>query len=135
LGSAYVGQNLGPLLGEQLQFITSNNVFEVGGWAQLLYAITPHLNVSVVGGTAQPKAGDIQAAALASETPGMGGMAAASNPLRATNTVFGGMIRYQDGGFAIGPEFHHAIATTEDQYGNKTTIDGNQGMLSGMYFF
>lgn len=133
--SGYAGQNLGPLLGEQLQFITSNNVFEVGGWAQLLYAITPHLNVSIVGGTAQPKGSDIEAAALATETPGMGGAKSPSNPLRATNTVFGGMVRYQDGGFAIGPEFHHAIATQEDQYGTTVTIDGNQGMLSGMYFF
>jgi hypothetical protein len=134
LGSAYVGQNLGPLLGEQLQFITSNNVFEVGGWAQLRYAISPHLNVSVVAGTAQPKGSDIQTAALLSQGAAVAGVVP-SNPLRATNTVFGGMIRYQDGGFAIGPEFAHAIATTEDQYGTKVTIDGNQGMLSGMYFF
>ena len=131
--NGYVGQNLGPLLGEQLNFFSSNNVFEVGGWAQVLYAITPHLNVSAIVGTAQPKGSDIQAAALAVATAAMTPMA--PSPQRATNTVFGGMIRYQDGGFAVGPEFHHAMATDKDQFGNSTTIDGNQGMLSGMYFF
>ena len=140
--SGYAGQNLGPLLGEQLQFFTSNDVFEVGGWAQLLYAITPHLNVSIVGGTAQPRGSDIKAAAQAAYAA-----AVASAPTtpgtppvgpqveRATNTVFGGMIRYQDGGFAIGPEFHHALATTMDNNGNTANVDGNQFMLSGMYFF
>ena len=132
LANAYVGQNLGPLLGEQLQFFSSNDVFEWGGWLQAIYAITPHFNVSAIAGTAQPKGSDLQAASAAAA---QGKPAGTLVPVRATNTVVGGMIRYQDGGFAIGPEFHRSMATSMDQNGTSTPINGDQFMLSGMYFF
>jgi hypothetical protein len=124
LANAYVGQNLAPLLGEELNFIAANDVFEWGGWIQALYAITPHLNVSLIGGTSQPSSSDIQSAAKA-----------AGATLRASSEVYGGMVRYQDGGFAFGPEFYHAATHTSDGAGNKAENDGNQFLLSGMYFF
>jgi hypothetical protein len=127
---AYVGQNLAPLLGEMLNFIGSNDVSEWGGWAQLMYAITPHLNLSALGGTSQPSSTDMQAAALAAQ-----GTSTTPTTLRAINYVYGGMIRYQDGGFAIGPEFHHSTTQTINGAGTKGQWDGNQFMLSGLYWF
>ena len=126
--NAYVGKNLGPLLGDLLQFPVTNDVNEWGGWAQLGYNITHHLNVWALGGTSRPKVSDVDAAG--------GG--------RAANSVIGGMIRYQDGGFALGPEFYHVIARDVTATGAGApsgpgapngTINVNQAMLSGAYFF
>jgi hypothetical protein len=129
-GSVYVGKNLGPLLGELLQFFTTNDVSEWGGWVQAGYNITEHLNVSLVGGGAQPNTNDIKAAG--------GG--------RLYSDVLGGMVRYQDAGFAVGPEFYHEWTKTITAGGNDAgsgvtgagapgEINVNQFMLSGMYFF
>jgi hypothetical protein len=129
-GFGYVGENLGPLLGEGLQFFTSNDIFEWGAWGQVLYSIIPQLNISAIVGTSQPRGSDLQTAVAAESTPGAPGA-----PARASNTIVGGMIRYQDGGFAVGPEFHHVIATQMPADGNAINITANQFMLSGMYFF
>ena len=39
-GEVYNGQNLGPLLGDLLQFPITNDVHEMGGWLQAGYSIT-----------------------------------------------------------------------------------------------
>jgi hypothetical protein len=126
--NAYVGENLGPLLGEQLQFFTTNNVAEWGGWAEAGYDITDHLNAFLVAGTSRPKESDINA--------GGGG--------RQSSSLVGGMIRYQEGGFALGPEFYHVMARDVDKNGVGVAsgagaptgeIDVNQFMFSGMFFF
>jgi hypothetical protein len=128
LANAYVGKNLGPLLGDLLQFPGSNDVREWGGWAQLGYNVTSHLNLWVLGGTSRPNGSDVDAAG--------GG--------RAANSVIGGMVRYQEGGFAVGPEFYHVVAKDVTATGSGApsgpgATDGNilvnQAMLSGMYFF
>jgi len=122
-GSGYVGKNLGPLLGEQLQFITTNDVHEWGAWGQLGYAILPWLSISVVGGTSQLETADVEAAG--------GG--------RLNNSVLGGMVKIQQGGFAIAPEFYHniaqSIAATAVATGASTEIDVNQFLLTGQFFF
>jgi hypothetical protein len=126
--SGYVGQNLGPLLGEQLQFFTTNNVGEWGAWGQAKYAFTKEFDISALAGTSQLKTSDVEAAG--------GG--------RLSNTVLGGMIRYKVGGFALGPEYFHLIAKHIQADGTGTpsgagapdgVIAVNQLMLSGCYFF
>ncbi len=119
LGSGYVGKNLGPLLGALLQFPTTNDVNEWGLWGQFIFNITHHINASVLAGTSRPTESDIVAAG--------GG--------RVANSVFGGMVRYQDGGFAIGPEFYNVVAKSADKTGAETGLNVNQFLLSGMYFF
>jgi hypothetical protein len=133
--NAYDGKNLGPLLGALLQFPGTNDVAEWGGWIQAGYAITSHFNVSAIGGTSRPKASDI------SKAVANGGLAPSG---RSANSVIGGMVRYQEGGFAIGPEYYHVIA--KDILANGTgapsgagapngVIDVNQFMMSGVFFF
>jgi hypothetical protein len=128
LANAYVGKNLGPLLGDLLQFPVTNDVSEWGGWLQLGYDVTSHLSLWALGGTSRPKESDVVAAG--------GG--------RAANSVIGGMVRYKEGGFAFGPEFYHVIAKDVLANGNGAPsgagapdgyIDVNQFMLSGAYFF
>ena len=118
-GSGYVGKNLGPLLGEQLQFVTSNDVHEYGAWGQLGYAIAPWLSISVVGGSSQLETADVEA--------GGGG--------RLNNSVIGGMVKFQQGGFAIAPEFYHNIAQSITATGANTEADVNQFLLTGEFFF
>jgi hypothetical protein len=127
-GSGYVGQNLGPLLGEQLQFFTSNNVNEYGAWGQAKFAFTKEFDISALAGTSQLKSSDVEAAG--------GG--------RQANTVIGGMVRYKVAGFAFGPEYFHVIAKDIAADGSgapsgagapRGLIAVNQGMFSGCYFF
>ena len=126
--SAYVGKNLGPLLGNLLQFPVSNDVREWGGWAQLGYDVTGHLNVWILGGLARPNQSDVEAAG--------GG--------RSESSMVGGMIRYQQSGFAFGPEFYHVIAKQISATGAGVAagsgaptgvLDVDQLLLSGMYTF
>ena len=128
LANAYVGKNLGPLLGDLLQFQTANDVREWGGWLQAGYTILPGFSIWAIAGTSRPTTADIAQAG--------GG--------RASSSLVGGMIRYHDGGFAFGPEFSHVIATDVTAAGGPAaagpgapngTINANQFMLSGAYFF
>jgi hypothetical protein len=132
--SGYSGQNLFPLLGEQLQPVMSNSMAEWGAWGQIAYAFTDNFDISAVAGTSQLKTADVE---LAIQDKGGG-----SAPL--SNTVVGGMIRYQVEGFAFAPEFYHVIGRViqEDGAGANVspgaqdgTISVNQVMLSGMYSF
>jgi hypothetical protein len=126
--NAYDGKNLGPLLGELLQFPSANDVTEWGGWVQAGYAITSRLNVSAIGGTSRPKASEI----------------ASSGGGRSANSLLGAMVRYQEGGFSFGPEYYHVIARDVRPDGTglpsgagapNGTINVNQFMLSGVFFF
>ncbi len=128
LANGYVGKNLGPLMGALLQFPTTHDVNEWGGWAQLGYAITSNLSAWGIGGLARPKRSDMLATG--------GG--------RIQSSVAGGMVRYQEGGFAIGAEYYHVMAKNQDANGSGVAsgagaqngvLNVNQGMLSGMYFF
>jgi hypothetical protein len=119
--NAYYGTNLGAFLGEQLQFaIGPNDVHEFGVWGEAGYNFSKNFNAYIIGGTSQPDKTDSQK----------------DGNTRLNSSVVGGMVRYQDGGFAVGPEFYHTIANSLDPMtGNTTEIDANQFMLSGMYFF
>jgi hypothetical protein len=128
-GSGYYGRNTAPMLGAQLQFAEGNDISEWGAWGQAGYDIMKELNVSVIGGTSQLDKSDVQ-----NDVP----------PGRLSSAVIGGMVRYREGGFAVGPEFYHVIAKHIDAMGNGAPAgagapDGNIGvnqfMLSGMYFF
>lgn len=124
-GGGYAGQNLAPLLGALLQYqpnAVKSDIQEIGGWAQAGFNLTPEISVWGLGGTSKPNGDDVRAA---------GGT-------RLQNVVVSGMLKYQDGGYAIGLEYAH--------WHTKTTIavpgvspdgalDGNQGMLSGFYYF
>jgi hypothetical protein len=128
LANGYVGKNLGPLLGEQLQFFTTNDVHEAGGWAQLGYDLTQHLNVWVIGGTSRLNQSDVADAG--------GG--------RDASSLLGGMVRYQQSGFSFGLEYSFVVAQQIDANGNGAaagpgaldgTIHAQQFLLSGLYAF
>ena len=126
--SAYAGKNLGPLLGDQLQFPVTNDVREWGGWVQAGYEILPGFSVWAIGGTSRPTLSEVAAAG--------GG--------RAASSLIGGMVRYRTGGVAFGPEVSHVIAKDIAANGGPVAagpgapngiINANQYMLSGAFFF
>jgi hypothetical protein len=136
MASGYVGQNLAPMLGEELQFYTSNNINEWGAWGEAMYEFGRqwHLDIAAVGGMSKLNAADLETAIV---DQGGGGA-------KLSNTVFGGMVRFRMGGFAMGPEFYHVIGKNIQPNGSGAPAgsgaqDGiladNQLMLSGMYFF
>jgi predicted porin len=122
-GGGYAGKNLAPLLGALLQFQgNAQDIQEIGGWAQAGFNFTPELSVWGLAGTSKPSNSDVIAA---------GGT-------RLQNTVVSGMLRYQEGGYAIGLEYAHwHTRTTVPVPGIAPdgNLDGNQLMLSGFYFF
>jgi hypothetical protein len=128
MGGGYVGQNTAPLLGELFQFVQTNDVKEWGAWGQVLIAITGSLDISALAGTTQLQTSDVERAG--------GG--------RSANSLVGGMLRYHEHGFAIGPEYFQAIARKIDANGNGAPagagapngdIQANQAMFSAMYIF
>jgi hypothetical protein len=122
-GGGYAGKNLAPLLGALLQFqANAQDIQEIGGWGQVGFNFTPELSVWGLAGTSKPSNSDVIAA---------GGT-------RLQNTVVSGMLRYQEGGYAIGLEYAHwHTRTTVPVPGIAPdgNLDGNQLMLSGFYFF
>jgi hypothetical protein len=136
--SAYGGKNLGPLLGNLLQFPITNDIAEWGGWTQVGYEVIKHLSLSAVGGLARPNEGDLE-----KSLSGCGPKTFACS-VRAQSSMVGGMVRYQIKGFMFGPEYYHVVAKNIDQNGNGVAsgakavdgvIDANQFMLSGFYQF
>jgi hypothetical protein len=122
-GGGYAGQNLAPLLGALLQFQANQfDIQEIGGWGQAGFNLTPEISVWGLAGTSKPSDGDVRAA---------GGT-------RLQNTVVSGMLKYQDGGYAIGLEYAHWHTRTTvpvPPISPDGNLDGNQVMLSGFYFF
>ncbi|MDR3607045.1 MAG: hypothetical protein P4M08_06670 [Oligoflexia bacterium] len=124
-GELYTGKNLAPLYGEQGQFLTASDVHESGGWAQLSYQICPEYSAHVLYGTSRSSVSDVQAA---------GGN-------RYQSSVYGGMVEYKVGAFAMGPEFYHVVGKQLNGTSSNNTgaadgvLDGNQYMLTAEYFF
>jgi hypothetical protein len=122
-GGGYAGKNLAPLLGALLLFqANAQDIQEIGGWGQVGFNFTPELSVWGLAGTSKPSNSDVIAA---------GGT-------RLQNTVVSGMLRYQEGGYAVGLEYAHwHTRTTVPVPGIAPdgNLDGNQLMLSGFYFF
>ena len=119
-GSGYVGKNLAPLVGSLLQFQgpTSSDVREWGAWGQVGFAIDERLSVWALAATSRPRASDVRAAGLT----------------RLRNTVASAMVRYQDGGYALGLELTR-WATRKSAGADATSLSGDQIMSSASYTF
>jgi hypothetical protein len=124
-GAGYMGKNLAPLAGNLLQWQPSAalldpsgpiDVNEVGAWAQLGYNITPTISAWALHGFANPDDEDLTKATLT----------------RSRNSITSGMLRYQSKGYSAGLEY----TMFRTSYTNVAEpLEGNQVMLSGMYFF
>jgi hypothetical protein len=120
-GSAWYGKNAGPLLGNIVQFppLTASyqsNIFGYGVWGQVGMNVTKSLSAWFTYGLDHPQYQDIFAAGL--------------NRMRNQNLI--GMVRWQEGAFAMGAEWLYS-RTTDKRFADPLT--GNQITVSGNYYF
>ncbi len=121
-GSAWYGKNTGPLLGNVLQFTPlkadgySVDIFGYGLWGQVGATLTKNWSIWYTYGLDHPVYDNIIQAGL--------------TRLRNQNMMT--MIRYQDGGFALGAEWLYTRTTTATA---ADVLTGNQISISGNYYF
>ena len=120
-GEVYSGKNLGPLLGNLLQFPIQNDIHEVGGWFQAGYDFTDKVSAFALYSTSVPKSSDAATANAAA--------AGAKEPLL-SNALEGLLVQYKDGAFAVGPEIF--FVRTELASG---VVNNRQYALSANYAF
>ncbi len=146
-GQGYVGKNLSEFSGGLSQAVPSNkgDVHEWGAWGQLGFNVTPEFSAWAFVGTEKDnykEAMDTFNVALTGTTA-----ATAANTARLQNVTFAGMLRYMEGGYALALEYVHMhtkygrplndakVGSSSASLVNQAVLDGNQLMLSGMYFF
>jgi hypothetical protein len=125
-GSAWYGKNAGPLLGNILQFTPTAgftnyrvDIFGYGAWGQVGMNVTKNMSAWFTYGIDHPVYENIFQINSAAVTR-----------LRNQNMV--AMVRYQDGGFALGAEWLYTRTT------DTRSIDpliGNQISVTGNYYF
>jgi hypothetical protein len=114
----YTGKAIGNLLGSQLVF---GDVADTGYWVQLAGNITKELSLNVAYGANTPNKTDMRL---------VGG-----NAVRLDNTVMGGMVKYQDGGYALGLEYWTNKSTYSTSATTDTSTDAMQVLLTAAYIF
>jgi hypothetical protein len=113
-GEVFQGQNLGPLLGNLLQFPTKNDVNEIGGWLQVGYDLGDRASIWATYGIDQPNGDD----------------AASAGQARLENQLYGLSAQYKDGPILVGPEFYYVQTTFA-----KNTANAQQYVISANYNF
>jgi len=114
--NGYMGQAAGNWLGAIAQF---GDISNWGAWAQLSVDATKELSIHALFGTDRPEAKDVRAWGNA----------------RLENTAYGAMVRYMEGGYAIGVEGYQI--DTKYSTGAATSVNnkGLQIIGSAGYFF
>lgn len=131
-GQLYTGRGTGPLAGTMLQF---GDIGDFGAYVEAGISIIKPLSVWGIFGMSAVNKDDLQNWANA----GGANLTAANTALRSDNQVFGGMLRYMDGGYAVGAEYY--TYTTKWLLGNlaapggTTSTSAYQFLVSAGYFF
>jgi len=120
-GEVYSGKNLGPMLGNLLQFPIQNDIHEIGGWFQAGYDLTDKISGFALYSTSVPNGSDAATA---------NAVAAGTKEPRLSNSLEGLLIQYKDGAFAAGPEIF--FVRTELASG---VVNNRQYALSANYAF
>lgn len=132
LFQGYTGRGTGPLAGTTIQF---GDIGDVGYWAQLGFNATKEFSIWALYGASSADKKDLQNWLNAGGTR----LTEANTAIRKDNQVFGGLVKYQDGGYAFGLEYY--AYSTKYLLGNNQFDDGTKGtsayqiIASGAYFF
>jgi hypothetical protein len=130
-GQAYSGKNVSSEAGAGILAttpVTAGDVHEWGAWGQLGFNLTPEFSVWGFVGTEHPNYQEV-----------VDVFGAAGARLQNVNTA--AMLRYQEGGYAIALEGLHsrtkyaAVQAASRAAAPNGILEGNQLMMSGMYFF
>ncbi len=128
----YTGRGTGPLAGTTVQF---GDIGDMGYWGQLGFFATKEFSLWALYGASSADKKDLQ------NWLNRGGtrLTEANTSIRKDNQVVGGMVKYQDGGYALGLEYY--AFSTKYLLGNLANDDGTKGtsayqiIASGAYFF
>jgi hypothetical protein len=116
-GNWYTGKATGNMLGSQLVF---GDVKDTGYWVQAAGSLGK-VALSVAYGADTPDKADTRA---------WGG-----NGARLENTLLGGMLKYQDGGYALGVEYWQNKTTWSTSATTDYKTDAMQVIATAAYFF
>ena len=117
-GNYYSGKLTGNMLGSLLVF---GDVADSGYWVQLAGNFTKELSLNIAYGAATPNKADLRRVA--------------GNATRLANNLVGGMLKYQDGGYALGVEFWQNTTTYSTSATTSTDTSAMQVIATAAYFF
>ncbi len=117
-GNYYSGKLTGNMLGSLLVF---GDVKDSGYWVQLAGNITKELSLNIDYGAATPDKADMRRIA--------------GNATRLANNFVGGMLKYQDGGYALGVEYWQYTTTYSTSATTSTDTSAMQVIATAGYFF
>ena len=137
-GQGYVGKNAGSEgFGGGIGQTPANNrgdAHEWGAWGQVGFNVTPEFSAWAFVGTER----------FTNFNDAITSFATATNPasaVRVSNLNYSAMLRYMEGGYALGLEYLHShtrlggVPADSRLAAPNGILDGNQLILSGMYFF
>jgi hypothetical protein len=126
------GRGTAPMAGSMLQF---GDINDLGYWAQLGVYATPQISIWGIYGASSVDKKDLQNWGNRANTV----LTEANTGLRQANAVYGGMVKFADGGYQIGAEYYAnstdwLLGTLAAPGGTKNTT-AYQFLVSGGYFF
>jgi hypothetical protein len=124
--NAYTGKATGNMLGSMLIF---GDVKDMGYWASLSGNLTKEFSVTLTYGANTPDKADMRkwGGSLPSVSP--------NNSVRLANSMGGGMIKYQEGGYALALEGYQLTTTYSNSATTSTNTAALQVIATAGYFF
>ena len=116
--NAYTGKATGNMLGSMVVF---GDIKDLGYWAALSGGLSKEFTVTLTYGANKPDEKDMRK---------WGG-----NSVRLKNSMAGGMIKYQDGGYALALEGYHLTTTYANGPTTSTDTAALQVLATAGYFF
>jgi hypothetical protein len=120
----YTGKATGNMLGSMLYF---GDIKDSGYWVQLAGNFTKELSLNIAYGAGTPNEADIRRVATSAALGGTGA--------RLANTLMGGMLKYQDGGYALGVEFWRNTTKWANSPTTHVSTSATQVIGTAAYFF
>lgn len=117
-GNGYAGRNIGQQFGAITQF---GKIQSHGGWAQVGFDITKNWGIFGYWGIDDPKDSDV--------------LAAIKKDARLKNILYGSLLRWKSGPFALGLEYLHADLTSKTADSPEIKTRGRQLSFSALFTF
>lgn len=131
-GQLYTGRGTGPLAGTMVQF---GDIGDFGFYVEAGISILKPLSIWGIFGTSAANKDDLQNWLNPAGTP----RTVANTTLKSDNQMYGGMLRYMEGGYAIGAEYYHYetkyLLGTLAAPGGTISTSAYQFLVSAGYFF
>ncbi len=122
--NVYTGKATGNMLGSMVVF---GDIKDMGYWVSLGGNFSKEISLNLVYGANSPNETDMRKWASATATP--------STTTRLANSMVGGMLKYQDGGYAIGLEGYRITTTWANTATTTTDTAALQVIATAAYFF